>query len=131
VNRNRWTRRVVRAGFGVGPRGQTPGLPTNTGPPTKPFHPKDIYFSECVSPVSDCLASTFTNRPTHKNRLQQQSFNGLCSATTLVGRYQKKHSAFCLSIELCCVQAGFPHLLSSGFLWSRGRLWRQRYRQSW
>jgi len=52
---------------------------------------------------------------------QQQPFNGLCSGTTRVGRYQKKHSAFCLSIELCCVQAGFPYLLSSGFLWSRGR----------
>jgi len=52
---------------------------------------------------------------------QQQPFNGLCSGTTRVGRYQKKHSAFCLSIGLCCVQAGFPHLLSSGFLWSRER----------
>jgi len=52
---------------------------------------------------------------------QQQPFNGLCSETTRVGRYQKKHSAFCLSVGLCCVQAGFPHLLSSGFLWSRGR----------
>jgi len=47
---------------------------------------------------------------------QQPPFNGLCSGTTRVGRYQKKHSAFCLSIGLCCVQAGFPHLLSSGFL---------------
>jgi len=46
---------------------------------------------------------------------QQQPFNGICSGTTRVGRYQKKHSAFCLSIGLCCVQAGFPHLLSSGF----------------
>jgi len=38
----------------------------------------------------------------------QQPFNGLCSGTTWVGRYQKKQSAFCLSIGLCCVQAGFP-----------------------
>jgi len=52
---------------------------------------------------------------------QQQPLNGRCSGTARVGRYQKKHSAFCLSIGLCCVQAGFPHLLSSGFLWSRGR----------
>jgi len=52
---------------------------------------------------------------------QQQPFNGLCSGTTWVGRYQKKHSAFCLSIGLRCVQAAFSHLLSSGFLWSRGR----------
>jgi len=51
----------------------------------------------------------------------QQPFNGLCSGTTRVGRYQKKHYAFCLSIGLCCVQAWSPHLLSSGFLWSRGR----------
>jgi len=28
---------------------------------------------------------------------QQQPFNSLCSGTTRVGRYQKKHSAFCLS----------------------------------
>jgi len=61
---------------------------------------------------------------------QQPPFNGLCSGTTRVGRYQKKHSAFCLSIGLCCVQAGFAHLLSSGFLWSRGRQWRQTHRQS-
>jgi len=59
---------------------------------------------------------------TRKTRQQQQQpFNGLCSRTTRVGQYQKKHSAFCLSIGLCCVQAGFPHLMSSGFLWSRGR----------
>jgi len=37
-----------------------------------------------------------------------QPLNGLCSGTTRVGQYQKKHSAFCLSIGLCCVQAGFP-----------------------
>jgi len=47
---------------------------------------------------------------------QQQAFNGLCSGRTRVGRYQKKHPAFCLRIGLCCVQAGFPHFLSSGFL---------------
>jgi len=52
---------------------------------------------------------------------QQQPFNDLCSGTTPVGWYQKKHSAFCLSIGLCCDEARFPHLLSSGFLWSRGR----------
>jgi len=46
---------------------------------------------------------------------QQQPFNGLCSGTTQVSQYQKKYSAFCLSIGLCCVQGGFPHLLSSGF----------------
>jgi len=49
---------------------------------------------------------------------QQQPSNGLCSGTTRVGRYQKKHFAFCLSIGLCCVQAGFPHL-SSGFYGAR------------
>jgi len=34
---------------------------------------------------------------------QQPPFNGLCSGTTRVGWYQKKDSAFCLSIGLCCV----------------------------
>jgi len=34
---------------------------------------------------------------------QQQPFNGLCSGTTRVGRYQKKHSAFCAAFRL-----GFP-----------------------
>jgi len=47
------------------------------------------------------------------NNNNQQPFNGFCSGTTWVGRYQKKHSAFCLSIGLCCVQAGFPYLLSA------------------
>jgi len=54
-----------------------------------------------------------------KQQQQQPPFNGLCSGKTQIGQYQKKHSAFCLSIQLCCVQAGFPNLLSSGFLWSR------------
>jgi len=34
-------------GFRVCRRGLGPGHSTNTGPPTKLFHPKDKYFSEC------------------------------------------------------------------------------------
>jgi len=30
------------------------------------------------------------------------------TGTTRVGQYQKKHSAFCLSIGLCCIQAVSP-----------------------
>jgi len=41
----------------------------------------------------------------------------------MLHRYQKKHSAFCLSIVgLCSVQAGFPHLLSSGFFMEQGKI---------
>jgi len=51
-----------------------------------------------------CIANNNNNN--NNNRL-----------TALFWDNPKKHSAFCLIIGLCCVQAGFPHLLSSGFLW--------------
>jgi len=83
------------------------------------LEPGEIYFQDfsvTFYPL-DCSEDESLTRCVQ----QQQAFNGLCSGTTRVGWYQKKHSASCLSIGLCCIQAGFPHLLSSGFLWSGGR----------
>jgi len=74
-----------------------------------------LYTPKCSTATVYCKCKQ------QQQQQQQELFNGLCSGTTQVGRYQKKHFAFCLNIGLCCVQAGFPHLLSSGFLWSRGR----------
>jgi len=42
-------------------------------------------------------ARSASHRFSTDRQQQQQPFDGLCSGTTRVGRYQKKHSAFCLS----------------------------------
>ena len=85
---------------------------------------------------------------------QQQPFNGRLSGTTRVGRYQKKHSpahthpgqctSFITFLQMkkvkkimwgrprgqaqyhCCM----PSWKIFWVLWSRGRKWRQRHRQS-
>jgi len=93
---------------GVYDSGVYVGAVKHSGPAADKLHPYDRILKVMCSVITCALQ-------------QQQPFNGLCSGTTRVGRYQKKHSAFCLSIGLGCVQAGFPHLLSSGCLWSRGR----------
>jgi len=80
--------------------------PTGLMAPPPPQTHKVFYRLDAL-PAAQPTAS--------KQQQHQQPSNGLCSGTTRVGRYQKKHSAFCLSIGLCCVQAGFPDLLSSGF----------------
>jgi len=79
------------------------------------------YLDACLHQTHEAILDlVITDEPDNNNN-KQPPFNSLCSGTTRVGKYQKKHSAFCLSIGLCCVQAGFPYLLSSGFLWSRER----------
>jgi len=60
--------------------------------------------SNSVFPV---INNTKKQKPSDAIRTKQP-FNGLRSGTTRVGQYQKKHSAFCLSIGLCCVQAVSP-----------------------
>jgi len=62
-----------------------------------------LYFVEVVCQLC-CDAHVYNrsklldaNYETPNNKVkqqQQQPFNGLCSGTTRVGRYQKKHSAF-------------------------------------
>jgi len=88
-----------------------------------------VYSTETSAAISDLLLQygipKYTRNPNSDPNPYASNNNNRLTAfvpgTTRVGRYQKKHSAFCLSIGLCCVQAGFPHILSSGFLWSRGR----------
>jgi len=94
---------------------------------------RTTIFIICIWPNSqDPLLSTarFSDMTLccEQQQQQQQPFNDLCSGTTRVGWYQKKHSAFCLSIELCCVQAGLvgrqeghPACKKPWGLWGWGR----------